>query len=142
MKHWLGTFGFSYVGLIFLFLLFMPNIAWSKHKPKGYTADGESKVLRAFETVGQITVTCIALCFSDFNLRPLSWRSVFLPPLAYVCFSMRLGGFGILRVRRNYPIFIAVFAVFLLQGRRCLFSPFSFSEFTGKTYGCSPPAFA
>lgn len=87
MKNWLGTFGFSYVGLIFLFLLFMPNIAWSKHKPKGYTADGERKVLRVFEAVGQAAVTCIALCFSDFNLRPISWRSLFL---AAACLCMLL----------------------------------------------------
>lgn len=87
MKNWLGTFGFSYVGLLFLFLLFMPNLAWIKHKPAGYTAVGESKVLRAFEAVGQVAVTCIALCFSDFNLRPISWRSLFL---AAACLCMLL----------------------------------------------------
>lgn len=78
MKNWLGTFGFSYVGLIFLLLLFIPNMIWSKHKPHGYTADGESKVLLTFEMCGQITVTCVSLCFSDFNLRPLTRHSLFL----------------------------------------------------------------
>ena len=29
-------FGFSYIGLIFLLMLMLPNIIWSKNKPKGY----------------------------------------------------------------------------------------------------------
>jgi len=31
-------FGFSYVGFLFLVLLFIPNIIWSKHMPKHYEA--------------------------------------------------------------------------------------------------------
>ena len=27
-------FGFSYVGLIFLLMLFVPNFLWTKHRPK------------------------------------------------------------------------------------------------------------
>lgn len=94
MKNWLGTFGFSYIGLIFLLLLFIPNIVWSKHKPKGYTDKGENKILRALEMLGQITVTCIALCFSDFNLHPISWRSLFL---AAACLNMLLYEFWWIR---------------------------------------------
>ncbi len=30
------NFGFSYVGLIYLLMLFIPNILWSKNKPKDY----------------------------------------------------------------------------------------------------------
>ena len=29
-------FGFSYVGLVFLFMLMVPNMLWTKHKPKDY----------------------------------------------------------------------------------------------------------
>ena len=29
-------FGFSYIGLIFLLMLFFSNIIWTKHKPKDY----------------------------------------------------------------------------------------------------------
>ena len=29
-------FGFSYIGLIFLVLLMVPNIIWTKNQPKGY----------------------------------------------------------------------------------------------------------
>ena len=28
-------FGFSYIGLIFLLMLMLPNIIWSKNKPNG-----------------------------------------------------------------------------------------------------------
>lgn len=78
MKNWLGTFGFSYVGLIFLLLLFAPNLMWSRHKPTNYTADGENKILRVFEMCGQVAVTCISLCFSDFNLHAGTRRIVCL----------------------------------------------------------------
>lgn len=40
-----GHFGFSYMGLIFLLLLFIPNIIWTKNMPEGYSSDGENKVL-------------------------------------------------------------------------------------------------
>ena len=29
-------FGFSYIGFIFLLMLMIPNIIWSKNKPKDY----------------------------------------------------------------------------------------------------------
>lgn len=64
-----GHFGFSYVGLIFLLMLFIPNIIWARNKPQGYTADGENRVLLAFERVGEVLVTACALIFDDFNLR-------------------------------------------------------------------------
>ncbi len=63
----MGHFGFSYTGLIFLLLLFIPNILWAKRQPKGYTSQGESRVLLAFERVGEALVCCCALVFTDFN---------------------------------------------------------------------------
>ena len=62
--------GFSYIGLIFLLMLVIPNIIWSKAKPKNYEAyaKNENKVLLVFERVGEILVTCIALIFTDFNI--------------------------------------------------------------------------
>ncbi len=66
----MGHFGFSYVGILFLLMLFVPNIIWTRNIPDGYSAEGESKVLGAFERVGEVLTTCCALIFSDFNLRP------------------------------------------------------------------------
>ena len=65
-------FGFSYVGLIYLVLLMVPNIIWTKYQPKGYEtyATGENKVLLALERAGEVLVSCAALVFSDFNPKP------------------------------------------------------------------------
>ena len=30
------NFGFSYIGLIFIAMLLIPNIIWTKQKPEGY----------------------------------------------------------------------------------------------------------
>lgn len=74
----LGTFGFSYVGLIFLIMLFVPNIIWTKKQPSGYDFQNENKVLLFFERAGEALVTCIALIFSDFNIKPWSLWSLWL----------------------------------------------------------------
>lgn len=68
-------FGFSYVGLIFLLMLMIPNIIWSKNKPKDYDkyVGNENKVLLVFERIGEITVTAISLIFSDFNISEISY---------------------------------------------------------------------
>ena len=67
-------FGFSYVGLIFLVMLMLPNIMWTKNQPKDYEkyVVNENKVLLAFERVGEVLVSGIALIFSDFNIKPWS----------------------------------------------------------------------
>ena len=48
------TFGFSYVGVIYLLMLFIPNIIWAKNQPKGYDASDENKILGIFERIGEI----------------------------------------------------------------------------------------
>ena len=32
----LGTFGFSYIGLIYLLMLWIPNSLWARRLPEGY----------------------------------------------------------------------------------------------------------
>ncbi len=63
--------GFSYVGLIFLLMLFIPNAFWTKNKPRDYEryAKNESRVLLAFERTGEAAVTALALIFGDFNVQ-------------------------------------------------------------------------
>lgn len=53
----LGHFGFSYVGLIYLLMLYIPNIIWAQRKPEGYDPSGENKLLLIFERVGQVLCT-------------------------------------------------------------------------------------
>ncbi len=68
-------FGFSYVGLVYLILLMLPNIIWTKNQPKDYEkyVYGENKVLLGFERTGEVLVSCSALIFSDLNIR--SWSN-------------------------------------------------------------------
>lgn len=68
-------FGFSYIGLIYLIMLFVPNMIWTKNKPKDYEqyAEKENKALLAFERVGEVLVCVCALIFSDFNIRNTYW---------------------------------------------------------------------
>lgn len=75
------NFGFSYIGLIFLLMLIIPNIIWIKNKPKDYDkyVKKENKLLLLFEKIGEILVTCISLIFSDFNINKISiWSSILL----------------------------------------------------------------
>ena len=68
-------FGFSYVGLIFLVMLMLPNIIWTKNQPENYEkyVVNENKVLLTLERIGEVLVSCAALIFSDFNFR--SWSN-------------------------------------------------------------------
>lgn len=68
-------FGFSYVGLIFLVMLFVPNILWTKRMPKDYDkyAKNENKLLLALERIGEVSVTALVLFFRDFNVRLAPW---------------------------------------------------------------------
>lgn len=75
------NFGFSYIGLIFLLMLMIPNIIWAKNKPKDYDkyVKNESKILLIFERIGEVTVTCVSLIFTDFNINEItSWTAVLL----------------------------------------------------------------
>lgn len=69
------NFGFTYIGLIYLIMLFVPNIIWTKNKPEGYEqyAEKENKVLLAFERIGEVLLCICALIFSDFNIRNTYW---------------------------------------------------------------------
>lgn len=74
----LGHLGFSYVGLIYLLMLWIPNTVWSKNKPIDYGATKENKILLLFERVGQVCCTCSILIFSDFNIGTFSAWSLWL----------------------------------------------------------------
>ena len=67
--------GFSYVGLVFLAMLMIPNLIWTKNLPKDYEkyVKNENKILLAFERIGEVLVSGLVLIFKDFNLR--SWTN-------------------------------------------------------------------
>ena len=67
-------FGFSYVGPIFLVMLFVPNLFWTKHKPQGYDAcaQKENRFLLILERIGEVSVSALVLIFRDFDPHGLS----------------------------------------------------------------------
>lgn len=74
------NFGFSYVGLVFLIMLFIPNIIWSKNPPKDYEkyACNENKILLTLERIGEALTSTLCLIFSDFNIGSISAWSIWL----------------------------------------------------------------
>ena len=89
-------FGFSYIGLVWLVMLFVPNLIWTKHKPKDYEkyVGNENRVLLALERAGEVIVTAAALMFSDFNFKGWNfWCAVliasFLCMVLYEIFWLR-----------------------------------------------------
>ena len=74
------NFGFSYVGLIYLLMLYIPNIIWSKNLPKYYNkyVKNENKILLCFERIGEVLVTFLAVIFTDFNINKISYWSIIL----------------------------------------------------------------
>ena len=79
----LGHFGFSYTGLIYLLMLWIPNSIWARSKPKGYDPSGENKVLLDFERVGQVLCTASILLFIDYDLRFFDlWTTWFIASVA------------------------------------------------------------
>lgn len=90
----MGDFGFSYIGLLFILMLTIPNLIWTKHQPIGYTLVDENKLLVFFERVGQIGVTGISLCFTNLNINNWSlwiiWLLMaFLLMIMYECWWYR-----------------------------------------------------
>jgi hypothetical protein len=66
------NFGFSYVGLVYLAMLMIPNLIWTRNKPENYGryAGNENRALLSLERIGEVLVSTVALVFADFNLRP------------------------------------------------------------------------
>ena len=100
-------FGFSYVGLVYLAMLMIPNIIWAGNKPENYEqyAGNENRALLALERIGEVLVSAVALVFSDFNLRPWDlwclWLVLsFVLMLLYEAFWIRY--FGSERTMRDF----------------------------------------
>ena len=73
-------FGFSYIGVIWLIMLFVPNGFWAKNKPTDYDkyVGNENKILLMFERAGEVLCSMLCLIFSDFNIRFTSIWSLWL----------------------------------------------------------------
>lgn len=73
-------FGFSYIGFLFLCMLIIPNLLWTKNQPKDYGkyVVNENKILLALERCGEVMVSCFSLVFTDFNIHQISGWSLWL----------------------------------------------------------------
>ena len=81
----LGHFGFSYVGLIYLLMLIVPNIIWALSKPAGFDSVKENKILLAFERIGQVLCTAALLVFSDYNPKEINaWVTWLIVSFAFM----------------------------------------------------------
>lgn len=70
------NFEFSLIGLVFLVMLFAPNIIWAKNKPKDYDkyVKNENRLLSILESLGQVLVVCFSLFVIDFDIVDSSWQ--------------------------------------------------------------------
>ena len=86
-------FGFCLTGLIFLVMLFVPNIIWGKRpKPEGYeeSAKRENKVLLSLERAGEVLVTATLLLLGlYFDMRIWFWIMAFVLMILYEFYWIR-----------------------------------------------------
>lgn len=71
--------GFSYIGLIFIVMLVIPNLIWIKNKPLDYTNnDNENRILLFFEKIGQISLVTLTLLTKEINVQEINTWTVWL----------------------------------------------------------------
>jgi len=130
----LPKWGVSIVGIVFLLMLFIPNIIWSKNLPDGYeeSAKHENKLLLTLERTGEVLVSTLVLIdrrTDRFSLSPrigylvlalvlmilyeLYWRKYFLS--AHKLSDMYSDYCGFPLAGASLP----VFAVFLIGIYAC-----------------------
>ncbi len=66
----MGDLGYSLLGTGFLLALIVPNLLWTRRKPRGYDPSREDRRLGLLERVGQVWVSCGALFSKGICLRP------------------------------------------------------------------------
>lgn len=65
---------FSLIGAIYLMMLMIPNLIWTKHQPDGYDPADEPKWLLWLERMGEISVSACALfLIHDGTYGSLAW---------------------------------------------------------------------
>lgn len=105
----LGHIGFSYIGLIFMLMLIIPNLIWTKSKPQGYTVKNENKILLLFERTGEVLASCFALIFSDLNLHGWSKWSWWLIAALVLMIMYELWWIRYFRSKRTLADFYSSF---------------------------------
>ena len=79
----IGHLGFSYIGLIYIIMLTVPNIIWARNIPDWHDQSGENTILMVFERIGQVLCVPAIIIFSDYNPRILEpWTVVLIASAA------------------------------------------------------------
>ncbi len=111
-----GHIGFSYIGVIFLIMLFVPNLLWTRKMPEGYTAANENKILQLLERIGEALTCCCAVLFSDFNLHQWSAWSWWLIAACILMIMYELWWVRYFRSERKLTDFYSSFCKIPLAG--------------------------
>ena len=88
------SIGFSYIGTLFILMLTIPNLMWTKKQPQYYESKNENKLLLVFERVGQVCVTTLAILTKKFNPDKIDiwilWLVIaFIIMIIYECWWIR-----------------------------------------------------
>lgn len=88
------SIGFSYIGTLFILMLTIPNLIWTKNQPQNYDPGNENKYLQIFERVGQVCVTLLAVLTKNFNPEKIDiwilWLiAAFIIMIMYECWWIR-----------------------------------------------------
>lgn len=64
----------SVIGIIYLLMLFVPNMIWTKYQPVGYNQSQENKFLLICERSGQVLVTLFSIViFNKIDSLSFIW---------------------------------------------------------------------
>jgi len=77
-----------FIGIVYLLMLFIPNMIWTKNKPANYEKylKNENRILQVFEKIGEILVCCFVLIVPNFEHRmDKSWHV-----LLYISFVLMI----------------------------------------------------
>lgn len=112
------TFGFSYIGLLYLILLFAPNIIWTKNQPQDYEkyVGNENKILVMLERIGEVSACGIVLIFSDFNVGHISLWSVWLAVSLFMMLLYELYWIRYFKSQKTMQDFYSSFCGILVAG--------------------------
>ena len=119
--------GVSVTGILFLIMLFVPNILWARgRQPEGYEqyAKNENRILLVFERIGEVSATCLLPIFASTNphIKKLpegvffEWKSILL--LTAIILMLLYEGFWIryFRSSKTMKDYYASFAGFPVAG--------------------------
>ena len=119
--------GFCFTGVVFLLMLFIPNMVWGiKGKPEGYDdmIEAEHKFLLTMERIGEVLVTVSLLIFTAINPQikklpegvyfkwtVIIWLTSFVLMILYECYWIKY-----FKSQRRLQDFYSSFAGFPLAG--------------------------